>query len=110
MKRLALITCSVLLPIALAGAAYIWVSGAVWRAYVVRAAPMYASEAGVRAEGARNMHDSAVGALPMKEPVAVMWDTYGKDYWACYVRTSTGARGWISCTNLSAPVNGASDT
>jgi hypothetical protein len=35
------------------------------------------------------------------EPVAVIWDTYGKDYWACYVRTSKGVRGWALCTSLT---------
>ena len=34
------------------------------------------------------------------ERVAVLWDTYGKDYWACYVRTSKGERGWVLCTSL----------
>jgi len=34
------------------------------------------------------------------EPVAVIWETYGKDYWACYVRTSEGVRGWALCTSL----------
>jgi hypothetical protein len=39
-----------------------------------------------------------IGSLSAGEPVAVLWDTYGKDYWACYVRTLRGERGWVLCS------------
>jgi hypothetical protein len=39
-------------------------------------------------------------SLPMDTPLEVLWDTYGKDYWACYIRTSDGRRGWVLCTSL----------
>ena len=29
-----------------------------------------------------------IASIENGEKVAVIWDTYGKDYWACYVRTS----------------------
>ena len=32
--------------------------------------------------------------------VVVLWDTYGKDYWACYVKTPSNQRGWVLCTSL----------
>ena len=32
--------------------------------------------------------------------VNVLHDTYGKDYWACYVRTTNGIEGWVLCTSL----------
>jgi hypothetical protein len=41
-----------------------------------------------------------VGAVAAGERVEVLYDTYGKDYWACYVRSPTGVRGWVLCTDL----------
>jgi hypothetical protein len=41
-----------------------------------------------------------IASIESGEPVAVIWDTYGKDYWACYVLTSKGVRGWALCTTL----------
>lgn len=41
-----------------------------------------------------------IASIANGERVAVLWDTYGKDYWACYVRTSKGVRGWALCTCL----------
>jgi len=41
-----------------------------------------------------------IASIESGEQVAVLWDTYGKDYWACYVRTSHGVRGWALCTSL----------
>src|SRR6476469_2675000 len=32
--------------------------------------------------------------------VRVLSDTYGKDYWACYVRAANGQKGWVLCTSL----------
>jgi predicted outer membrane lipoprotein len=34
------------------------------------------------------------------EQLALIWDSYGKDFWACYVRTSKGVRGWTLCNYL----------
>lgn len=41
-----------------------------------------------------------VGAVAKGERLDVMWDGYGKDYWACYVRTQKGEKGWVLCTDL----------
>ena len=41
-----------------------------------------------------------VGQIDKGETVDVLWDRYGKDYWACYVRTTDGERGWVLCTDL----------
>jgi hypothetical protein len=42
----------------------------------------------------------ALATLGQGENVSVLWDTYGKDYWACYVRTSANQRGWVLCGAL----------
>jgi hypothetical protein len=42
-----------------------------------------------------------IASVESGEQVAVIWDTYGKDYWACYVRNSKGIRGWSLCTSLN---------
>jgi len=41
-----------------------------------------------------------VGTIRKGEQVTVVWDTYGKDYWACYVSNSAGQRGWVMCPEL----------
>jgi hypothetical protein len=41
-----------------------------------------------------------ITSIDLGEQVAVLWDTYGKDYWACYVRTLKGVRGWALCNSL----------
>jgi hypothetical protein len=41
-----------------------------------------------------------IASIESGEQIAVIWDTYGKDYWACYVRNSKGIRGWVLCTSL----------
>lgn len=42
------------------------------------------------------------GTLDHGQKVAVLYDTYGKDYWACYVRTTDFRFGWVLCTDLTA--------
>ncbi|WP_296766851.1 SH3 domain-containing protein [Thiobacillus sp.] len=39
-------------------------------------------------------------SLSQGEIVTVLSDTYGKDYWACHIRTQTGKEGWVLCTSL----------
>jgi hypothetical protein len=41
-----------------------------------------------------------IARLAKDESIDVLTDTYGKDYWACYVRTSKGVKGWVLCTSL----------
>jgi len=56
-------------------------------------------------EGALNrVPVSPLTSIEIGEQVAVIWDTYGKGYWACYVRTSKGVRGWALCTSLKMAV------
>ncbi len=38
--------------------------------------------------------------LAAGDSVAVVSDTYGKDYWACKVRTQESVSGWVLCTSL----------
>ena len=39
--------------------------------------------------------------LAVGESVTVVSDTYGKDYWACKVRTRDSVSGWVLCTSLN---------
>lgn len=41
--------------------------------------------------------------VKMGARVSVIRDRYGKDYWACYVRTRTNEAGWVLCTDLRSP-------
>ena len=43
---------------------------------------------------------SPIAVLEAGENVSVVRDAYGKDYWACYIRTQEQIRGWILCTSL----------
>ena len=75
--------------------------GATWRALVKEDVAVFASEhdAGyARSESIRT--GPAISSLKRGERVAVLWDTYGKDYWACYVRSSTNRFGWVLCPSL----------
>ena len=62
---------------------------------------VFNSESAAAYAGALNRPTvSPVASLETGESVAVIWDSYGKDYWAYYVRTSKGVRGWTLCTSL----------
>jgi hypothetical protein len=64
-------------------------------------ASVFDTEYGAATERMRNRAPiPPLATIESGEPVAVIWDTYGKDYWACYVRTSKGVRGWALCTSL----------
>jgi hypothetical protein len=66
-----------------------------------RRADVFNTEYAAAYEGALNrVPIPPVASIESGEQVAVIWDTYGKDYWACYVRTSKGVRGWALCTSL----------
>ena len=75
--------------------------GCSWRAHTIRQTLVYSSQVDAAYADAIN-RPAAVPllTLPAGGPVAVVWDTYGKDYWACYVREPTGNRGWVLCTEL----------
>lgn len=74
--------------------------GALWHATTKEASTLHGleSEAAYPAKGNLN----AGAQLKQGEEVAVLWDTYGKDYWACFVRTGSSQRGWVLCTSLEA--------
>ena len=75
--------------------------GSLWQARAVAPSGVFPTEYDAAYAGA-NFHTAPPKlVLRAQEPVAVLWDTYGKDYWACYVRTSNGTRGWVLCTSLS---------
>ena len=40
------------------------------------------------------------GTVAKGQPVTVLFDVYGKDYWACYIRTPDNHFGWVLCTDL----------
>ena len=64
-------------------------------------ANVFNSEYAAATEGAVNRPPiTPITSIDLGEQVAVLWDTYGKDYWACYVRTLKGVRGWALCTSL----------
>ncbi len=42
----------------------------------------------------------ATGVILRGQEVDVLYDLYGKDYWACYIRTADGRFGWVLCTDL----------
>jgi len=75
--------------------------GAYWHAVTERNADVFASEydaaynqVGMVKEGATTIYAAQrVAALKRDETVMVLWDTYGKDYWACYIRTSMNRPG-----------------
>jgi len=35
------------------------------------------------------------------QSIFILYDTYGKDYWACYIRTKDFKYGWVLCTDLT---------
>ena len=66
-----------------------------------RTTHVFKSESAAFREHSINLsHEPPVAVIEQGRQVTVIWDTYRKDYWACYVRTSTGIRGWTLCTDL----------
>ena len=63
---------------------------------IVSATPMYSSERDARCEYRCGPPIAQpIQELQPGERVAVVSDTYGKDYWAFRVRTSAGREGWV---------------
>ena len=69
---------------------------------VTQATGLFASEADARIDGSLN-HPAPkrLASLQVNANVTVLWDTYGKDYWACYVRTESAGVGWVLCSSLN---------
>lgn len=76
--------------------------GSMWEAATEIQQGVYASkEDAAYAEGTSHRSPATeLFSLEAGSSVSVLWDTYGKDYWACYVRAESGARGWVLCTDL----------
>ncbi len=75
--------------------------GSFWKAVAKEDTGVFSSEHDAAYTGSTAIHTApAIAAVKQGEPVVVLWDTYGKDYWPCYVRTATGQRGWLLCPSL----------
>jgi hypothetical protein len=101
MKSLAVVG-AVVLVVAVAGAwfGYLWFGGSL--AVVTKnEAGLFPSEYDAAYVASQSIKTApALATLKHGENVSVLWDTYGKDYWACYIRTSANQRGWVSCGTL----------
>jgi hypothetical protein len=80
--------------------------GRLWTAYAEKRLPILASEFDASMQGVTTLNGTPppapeiIAFVTPGEPIGVLWDKYGKDYWACYIRTSVGVRGWVLCTDL----------
>lgn len=84
-----------------AGSFFYLCFGSSWQGVAKQNIGIFPSESGAAYEGSQSIKTQpAISSVKQGEPVAVLWDTYGKDYWACYVRSSAGERGWVLCTSL----------
>jgi len=62
---------------------------------------VFAIETDAAYEGALNRPAAVpLATLPQGSTVYVLSDTYGKDYWACHIRTQAGQEGWVLCGSL----------
>ena len=95
-----------LTPVVAAEGYLLW--GSSWHARTKAEIGIYASESDAAYRNSlANRTNPPITVLPQNKPVAVLWDWYGKDYWACYVRSASGTRGWVLCTSLSKVSAGA---
>lgn len=75
--------------------------GCDWNAIAKEELRVFPSEQDAAYSGSLTIKtEPAISLVKKGEAVTVLWDTYGKDYWACYVRTPTNLRGWVLCTSL----------
>jgi hypothetical protein len=73
--------------------------GASWSAPTTKASALFELESDLTFSNLKPQA-SPISSVPKGANVDVLFDTYGKDYWACYVRTETKQRGWMLCTDL----------
>jgi hypothetical protein len=79
--------------------------GGGWRAIASEDVKLLPSEQDAAYAASLNIKtESAISSLNRGEEVTGIWDTFGKDYWACYVRTSTNQYVWVLCTSLKRAV------
>jgi hypothetical protein len=71
-------------------------------AKVTKPTGVFATESDAAIDGSLN-HPApkALAQLSLNASVTVLSDTYGKDYWACRVRTQASQVGWVLCTSLN---------
>jgi hypothetical protein len=80
---------------------FLWF-GSLWQAVAIEDTSVYNSEDDAAYAGSQSVKAAPVITMVNKgESVAVLWDTHGKDYWACYIRTEKGVRGWALCASLN---------
>ncbi len=70
-----------------------------WEARVKDGSPVYRSRHDAVSAGT-GVKVEPVWGLRQNDIVRVLWDTHGKDYWACYVRDASGQLGWVLCASL----------
>jgi hypothetical protein len=59
---------------------------------------MFSSKYGAAYVGSLTIpQETPIGSIEPGEHLALIWDEFGKDFWACYVRNSKGQRGWVLC-------------
>jgi hypothetical protein len=71
-------------------------------AHTTKATGLFADKGDAAIDGALNRPPpKRLADLPVNTPVTVLSDEYGKDYYACRVRTADGRIGWVLCDSLS---------
>lgn len=99
--KITLFLAVVLIVVGLGGNIAYMKFGSKWHATAKSETALFVTEHDAAFAGSQSIQTSApISRLQQGERVAVLWDTYGKDYWACWVRTASGQRGWLLCTNL----------
>ena len=78
---------------------YLWFGNS-WLAVTEKRINVFHSESVPAYEGTNIKTPPPFDSIPAGARVAVLFDTYGKDYWSCYIRMPNGNRGWVLCTDL----------
>ena len=68
---------------------------------VVEATGVFGTEHEAATAGSINHpNPKPLALLVAGDRVTVLSNTYGKDYWACKIRTKDAVSGWVLCTSL----------
>ncbi len=71
-------------------------------AKVITATGVFAAESDPAAAGSLSLpRPNPIATLRPGATVLVLSDTYGKDYWACHIRTPNSQDGWVLCSSLN---------
>ncbi len=77
-------------------------------AHATEPVSVFASQSDAANERSFNQdHQAPLAKLERGAAVTVLSDEYGKDYWACGVRTEGSVEGWVLCTSLDYPERSA---